>query len=83
MIRCRVMLTRRCPPRYHGPCGERPCARFESDDLSPWLTVLDAHRLWGRFTRVRPYTPRWRVDVFGPGYVALSYPAIPLDRRAR
>ncbi len=35
---CRVMETRTCPAPYAGPCGdERPCARFESDDPTPWL----------------------------------------------
>ncbi|MEW2568389.1 hypothetical protein [Streptomyces sp. NPDC047070] len=34
---CRVIETRPCPASYAGPCGERPCARFESDDPTPWL----------------------------------------------
>lgn len=34
---CRRMETRTCPPSYNGPCGDRPCARFESDDETPWL----------------------------------------------
>ncbi|MEW2567674.1 hypothetical protein [Streptomyces sp. NPDC047070] len=34
---CRRMETRTCPPSYNGPCGTRPCARFESDDPTPWL----------------------------------------------
>ncbi|MGY1498573.1 hypothetical protein ACW4TU_18570 [Streptomyces sp. QTS52] len=34
---CRTMETRTCPASYAGPCGERPCARFESDDPTPWL----------------------------------------------
>jgi hypothetical protein len=34
---CRRMETRTCPPSYNGPCGDRPCARFESDDPTPWL----------------------------------------------
>lgn len=33
---CRIMETRTCPPSYNGPCGNRPCARFESDDPGPW-----------------------------------------------
>ncbi|MFD7996864.1 hypothetical protein [Streptomyces mexicanus] len=33
---CRRMETRTCPPTYNGPCGPRPCARFESDDPTPW-----------------------------------------------
>ncbi|MFG3048113.1 hypothetical protein ACGFZR_24675 [Streptomyces sp. NPDC048241] len=33
---CRIMETRTCPPSYNGPCGDRPCARFESDDPAPW-----------------------------------------------
>jgi hypothetical protein len=27
---CRRMETRTCPESYNGPCGDRPCARFES-----------------------------------------------------
>lgn len=34
---CRIMETRTCPPTYNGPCGDRPCARFESEDPTPWL----------------------------------------------
>jgi hypothetical protein len=33
---CRQMETRRCPRQWPGGCGERPCARFESDDERPW-----------------------------------------------
>jgi hypothetical protein len=33
---CRVMETRTCPASYAGPCGDRPCARFEYDDPTPW-----------------------------------------------
>lgn len=36
-VTCRRMETRICPPSYGRPCGERPCARFESDDPTPWL----------------------------------------------
>jgi hypothetical protein len=36
---CRVMETRYCPASYDadGGCATRPCARFESDDETPWL----------------------------------------------
>lgn len=34
---CRVMPTRHCPASYGMVCGDRPCARFESDDETPWL----------------------------------------------
>lgn len=37
---CRVMPTRRCPDVYNDVCGDRPCARFESDDETPWLAEL-------------------------------------------
>lgn len=33
---CREMETRHCPAIYDGPCGNRPCARFESNDPTPW-----------------------------------------------
>ncbi|NUP19245.1 MAG: hypothetical protein HOZ81_24765 [Streptomyces sp.] len=33
---CRIMETRTCPESYNGPCGDRPCARFESEDPTPW-----------------------------------------------
>lgn len=35
---CRRMETRTCPAAYNGPCADRPCARFESDDETPWTT---------------------------------------------
>lgn len=46
---CRVMPTRGCPRVYGAVCGARPCARFESDDETPWreswdLVVRDAAR---------------------------------------
>ncbi|HEX6970231.1 MAG TPA: hypothetical protein VF174_15660 [Micromonosporaceae bacterium] len=34
---CRKAETRHCPAIYDGVCGERPCARFESEDEGPWL----------------------------------------------
>jgi hypothetical protein len=37
---CREMPTRACPESYAATCGPRPCARFESDDESPWLESL-------------------------------------------
>lgn len=37
---CREMPTRHCPAVYVGVCGDRPCARFESDDETPWLPEL-------------------------------------------
>lgn len=33
---CRIMPTRTCPEAYDDGCGERPCARFESNDPTPW-----------------------------------------------
>lgn len=33
---CRVMPTRHCPIVYGAACGEKPCARFESNDVQPW-----------------------------------------------
>lgn len=38
---CRRMVTRHCPTVYEAECGDRPCARFESDDTTPWLPELD------------------------------------------
>lgn len=43
---CRRMETRRCPT-LEG-CGDTPCARFESDDETPWLNV--------------PTPPHWGMD---------------------
>jgi hypothetical protein len=37
---CRIMGTRHCPEVYEGVCGDRPCARFESDDETPWLAEI-------------------------------------------
>lgn len=39
---CRQMPTRNCPAAYGAVCGDRPCARFESDDETPWLSELNA-----------------------------------------
>jgi hypothetical protein len=38
---CRVMPTRGCPPSYAGVCGPRPCARYESEDETPWTQEVD------------------------------------------
>lgn len=38
---CRQMPTRHCPKVYAGVCGDRPCARFESEDPAPWLPEID------------------------------------------
>lgn len=37
---CREMPTRHCPAVYGEPCGERPCARYHSDDEAPWLAEI-------------------------------------------
>lgn len=37
---CREMETRHCPAVYGDVCGERPCARFESEDETPWLSEI-------------------------------------------
>jgi hypothetical protein len=48
---CRVMETRGCPVSYGGVCGDRPCARFESDDVAPWAEDLRRDRV--AFERAR------------------------------
>lgn len=37
---CRIMPTRHCPEVFGGVCGDRPCARYESDDETPWRAEL-------------------------------------------
>jgi hypothetical protein len=38
---CRILPTRHCPAVYGGVCGDdRPCARFQSEDETPWLPEL-------------------------------------------
>lgn len=40
---CREMPTRHCPASYGEICGDdRPCARYESEDETPWLPELYA-----------------------------------------
>jgi hypothetical protein len=39
---CREMPTRHCPAVYAAVCGDRPCARFESEDETPWLHEIVA-----------------------------------------
>lgn len=43
-VECRRWPTRRCPAVYEGGCGDRPCARFESDSEEPWLAEVAAER---------------------------------------
>lgn len=38
---CREQETRHCPKIYNDVCGDRPCARFESDDDTPWLPEIE------------------------------------------
>lgn len=33
---CRVFELRHCPAVYGDVCGPRPCARYESEDETPW-----------------------------------------------
>lgn len=40
---CRQLETRHCPASYNGLCGDRPCARYESEDEAPWLPELKPH----------------------------------------
>lgn len=37
---CRLLETRACPKSYDGPCPQDECARFESDDETPWADDL-------------------------------------------
>lgn len=41
---CRVLETRGCPVSFGGVCGDRPCARYESDDVAPWVEELHTRR---------------------------------------
>lgn len=38
---CREMPTRHCPAAIDAVCGDRPCARYESDDETPWLPEVE------------------------------------------
>lgn len=40
---CREMPTRHCPAVYQDVCGIRPCARYESEDETPWIPELDGY----------------------------------------
>lgn len=37
---CRILPTRHCPAVYDAVCGDRPCARYQSDDETPWLPEI-------------------------------------------
>lgn len=37
---CWRMPTRHCPAVYEDICGDRPCARFESQDTEPWVPEI-------------------------------------------
>jgi hypothetical protein len=36
-IPCRILPTRTCPESYGESCGDRPCARYESEAEEPWI----------------------------------------------
>lgn len=38
---CRLIPTRHCPKVYKDVCGDRPCARLESDDETPWIPEVE------------------------------------------
>jgi hypothetical protein len=41
MAQCTILPTRKCPKSYGDEgCGDRLCARFESDDETPWLPEI-------------------------------------------
>lgn len=48
---CRELETRACPKSYGDVCGDRPCARYESEDETPW--AADAIELITRGRRDR------------------------------
>lgn len=58
VFRCREMPTRHCPGVYEGVCGERPCARYESENKTPWLPELELLQK----RRMRPHVIPVRVD---------------------
>lgn len=37
---CIGVPTRHCPAVYGDVCGDRPCARFESDDEAVWMPEI-------------------------------------------
>jgi hypothetical protein len=37
---CRIMEIRHCPAIYKSICGDSPCARFESEDETPWVPEI-------------------------------------------
>jgi hypothetical protein len=58
---CREMETRPCPAVYADVCGDRPCARFESDSGGPWLPeVIDLPN--GRCGDTEPHEPHPVMD---------------------
>lgn len=44
MADCRIMPTRKCPKSRPDGCGKLPCARFESDDETPWTQASEAEQ---------------------------------------
>lgn len=72
-VTCRIMETRTCPPSYYGPCGDRPCARFESDDPAPWTdgespadrVDESARAKPSRFLSTTAIVPEWRENTDG------------------
>ena len=55
---CRQMPTRHCPAIYQDICGDRPCARYESRDETPWLPEIKLTKDLQANTYVdKPVTP--------------------------
>lgn len=48
---CRIMPSRACPLSYEGVCGERPCARYESEDEAPWQADMERDKALGLWAR--------------------------------
>ncbi|MGW4525153.1 hypothetical protein [Amycolatopsis sp. NPDC004378] len=62
---CRQIPTRHCPAVYDDVCGDRPCARFESEDETPWLPELPAAKRPAE-PDVTPPDPSGRIVDGGP-----------------
>lgn len=45
MASCRILDARQCPSQWSAGCGDRPCARFESDDETPWIQEPQAREV--------------------------------------
>lgn len=79
-MQCSILATRSCPRSYgEDGCGDRLCARFESDDETPWRADGTCSKP-GCGGRPAGHTGScWPLGGVHPAIVVPDGPACPVD----